>query len=433
MLSGDLLAASFRSLPADVSAHQGSSIPQDIKEKTRLLSVSQRVVVVGGCGHVGLPLAMALAEKGCQVVAYDLNPSAVDQVNAGVMPFMEPGSEDVMSRLMKTGRFRASTDPTVVAEADTLIVVIGTPVDEHLNPDAEAVPSAVLALKGHLRDRQLLILRSTVYPGVTRLVHSRLRGIGYDLDVAFCPERIAEGKAFTELYSLPQIVSGCSAEAVDRATKIFSLITDEIVVTSPEEAELAKLFTNTWRYIKFAAANQFFMIANDYGVDFERVRHAITFEYPRALDMPGPGFAAGPCLFKDTMQLAAFNNNNFTLGHASMMVNEGLPLYLVSRIEKRWDLSQMRVGILGMAFKSESDDIRSSLSYKLRRILRFKAAEVLCTDEYVTNDETLRSLEEVIDLSDILIIGAPHNRYKEVRTTKPTIDVWNLLGNGTII
>jgi UDP-N-acetyl-D-mannosaminuronic acid dehydrogenase len=175
------------------------------------------------------------------------------------------------------------------------------------------------------------------------------------------------------------------------------------------------------------------MIANDYGIDFHRVRHAITFDYPRALDMPGPGLAAGPCLFKDTMQLAAFNNNNFTLGHASMMVNEGLPLYLVSRMEQRWDLSTLRVGILGMAFKAESDDIRSSLSYKLKRILRFKALEVHCTDEYVTDDESLLPLEEVLEKCDVLVIGAPHPEYRSVKTDKPVVDVWNLLGNGSLV
>lgn len=394
---------------------------------------TEKVVVVGGCGHVGLPLAMALADKGCDVVSYDINPSAVDMVNSGQMPFMEPDSGPVMARILEKGIFRASTDPTVISESNILIVVVGTPVDEHLNPDAEAVPNAVAALKDHLRPGQLLVLRSTVYPGVTRLVERRLAELGIAVDIAFCPERIAEGKAFTELYSLPQIVSGCSDSAVRRASELFGMLTSQIVETTPEEAELAKLFTNTWRYIKFAAANQFYMIANDYGIDFHKVRHAITFDYPRAVDMPGPGFAAGPCLFKDTMQLAAFNNNNFTLGHASMMVNEGLPLYLVSRMEERWNLSDIRVGILGMAFKSESDDIRSSLSYKLRRILKFKARGVFCTDEYVSDDDSLVSLETVIDKSDVLIIGAPHNKYRSLNVDKPVVDVWNLMGNGSVI
>jgi UDP-N-acetyl-D-mannosaminuronic acid dehydrogenase len=392
-----------------------------------------KIVVIGGCGHVGLPLAMALADKGCDVVSYDINPLAVDMVNSGQMPFMEPDSGPVMARILEKGTFRASTDPTVISESKILIVVVGTPVDEHLNPDAEAVPNAVAALKDHLRPGQLLVLRSTVYPGVTRLVERRLAELGIAVDIAFCPERIAEGKAFTELYSLPQIVSGCSDSAVRRASELFGMLTSQIVETTPEEAELAKLFTNTWRYIKFAAANQFYMIANDYGIDFHQVRHAITFDYPRAVDMPGPGFAAGPCLFKDTMQLAAFNNNNFTLGHASMMVNEGLPLYLVSRMEEQWNLSDIRVGILGMAFKSESDDIRSSLSYKLRRILKFKARGVLCTDEYVSDDDSLVSLETVIDESDVLIIGAPHNKYRSINVDKPVVDVWNLMGNGSVI
>ena len=155
----------------------------------------------------------------------------------------------------------------------------------------------------------------------------------------------------------------------------------------PEEAELAKLFTNSYRYIKFAAANQLYMMANDFGLDYERIRRAVIEDYPRAADLPGPGFAAGPCLLKDTMQLAAFNNNNFALGQASMQINEGLPLYLVSRMAARYDLDSMTVGILGMAFKGESDDNRSSLSYKLKRVLKVRAAEVLTTDPYVTVDD----------------------------------------------
>ena len=396
------------------------------------MSVSS-ICVVGGCGHVGLPLAMAFARTGVSVVAFDINPVAVDLVNGKTMPFDEPEAPAILSQIIDAGLFRASTDPAEVAQADAVIVVVGTPVDEHLNPDTQAVPDAVAELVPYLRDNQLLVLRSTVYPGVTRLVEERLAAHGMKTDVAFCPERIAEGKAFTELYSLPQIVSGRNPSAVARATELFGLLTDSIVETTPEEAELAKLFTNTWRYIKFAAANQFYMIANEHGIDFEQVRHAITFDYPRANDMPGAGFAAGPCLFKDTMQLAAFNNNNFFLGHASMMVNEGLPMYLVDRMDRRFELKNLTVGILGMAFKAESDDIRSSLSYKLRRILRYKAANVLCTDPFVTTDPNLVPLEEVLARADVLVIGAPHSAYRGLKPKQAVVDIWNLLGNGVLV
>src|ERR1700749_2582869 len=212
----------------------------------------------------------------------------------------------------------------------------------------------------------------------------------------------------TELFELPQIVSARSSAALDRAAKLFGLLTDHLVPMSPEEAELAKLFTNVWRYIKFATANQLYMMANDRGLDFERIRQGLTLDYPRAADMPGAGFAAGPCLFKDTMQLAAYNNNNFTLGHTAMTINEGLPLYLVHRLEQKYDLSSMTVGIVGMAFKGESDDIRSSLSYKLKRILEFKADAVLTADPYVTRDPRLLPQEEVIAQSDLLVIATPH-------------------------
>ena len=261
----------------------------------------------------------------------------------------------------------------MVATAENVVIVIGTPVDEHLNPDPNAVSQAVAQMGGSLRDGQLLVLRSTVYPGTTALVEATVAELGKSVEVAFCPERIAEGKAMTELFELPQIVSSRQPAALDRAEKLFGNLASQMVRMQPEEAELAKLFTNTWRYIRFATANQLFMMANDFGLDYERIRAGLTFDYPRASDLPGAGFAAGPCLLKDTMQLAAFNNNNFVLGHAAMMVNEGLPLYMVSRLERTYPLSTMTVGLLGMSFKAESDDIRSSLSYKLKRLLRFKA------------------------------------------------------------
>jgi UDP-N-acetyl-D-mannosaminuronic acid dehydrogenase len=391
------------------------------------------VVVVGGCGHVGLPLAIILASKKLKVVAFDTNTQVVATVNSGKMPFDEPGAPEVLTEVLRTKLFSASSDKKLVSTAEHVVVVIGTPVDEHLNPDPEVVPNAVAQLLDVLTDGQHLVLRSTVYPGVTKLVERVIAGSGKKIDVSFCPERIAEGKAVEELIALPQIISARTTNAVDRAKSLFSNFTSNMIVVSPEEAELAKLFTNTWRYIKFAAANQLYTIANDFGVDFERVRHAITTDYPRAADMPGAGFAAGPCLFKDTMQLAAFNNNNFTLGHSSMMINEGLPLYLVSRIEKNYDLSKMTVGVLGMAFKAESDDIRSSLSYKLKRILKFKAQTVICADELVSDDETLIGEAELIDRADLVVIGAPHRRYASITIPKPVIDIWNIRKQGVLI
>ena len=248
--------------------------------------------------------------------------------------------------------------------------------------------------------------------------------------MAFCPERIAEGKALTELFELPQIVSARSPGALARARKLFEVLASETVELLPEEAELAKLFTNAYRYLKFALANQLYMMANDFGLDYERIRQGVTQHYPRAADLPAAGFAAGPCLLKDTMQLAAFNNNNFMLGHAAMMVNEGLPLYLVDRLSRRYDLSTMTIGILGMAFKGESDDARSSLAYKLKRILRFKATDVLCADPYVKTDPSLVSQDEVMDRADLLVIGAPHRRYAELSTVKPVVDIWDIRGQG---
>jgi UDP-N-acetyl-D-mannosaminuronic acid dehydrogenase len=388
------------------------------------------VAIVGGCGHVGLPLGLAFASRGLEVVLYDVNERAVAMVNEGRMPFDEPGAAEVLTAVVASGRLRASSCPDPVGEAEHLVVVIGTPIDEHLNPDLNAVPSAIAEIAPFLRDGQILVLRSTVYPGVTALVEQLVARLGVDVDVAFCPERIAEGKAMVELFELPQIVASRSPRALERASKLFGNLAHDIVYLEPEEAELAKLFTNTWRYIKFAASNQLYMMANDFGLDYERIRSALSYNYPRAADLPRAGFAAGPCLFKDTMQLAAFNNNNFHLGQASVSINEGLPLYVVARLEQSYDLSAMCVGILGMSFKAESDDIRSSLSYKLKRILKFKARDVLTHDPYVANDPDLVALERVVAEADLLVIGAPHAAYRDVEVSVPVIDIWNLREGG---
>jgi UDP-N-acetyl-D-mannosaminuronic acid dehydrogenase len=388
--------------------------------------------VVGGCGHVGLPLAICLAERGATVVVYDTSATAVILVNSGMLPFAEPGALAPLRRCLASRRLAASTDPGVISAAEHVIVVLPGLPDEPPGLGPRSLAGALSGCTPHLRDGQILVLRSTVAPGATAAAEKLAADLGLDIDVAYCPERIAEGRAMAELGALPQLVASRTARGLARASALFGRLTPDLVLLSPEEAELAKLFGNAWRYIGFAVANQFYMIANDRGVDFERVRQAMTRDYPRAAGLPRAGFAAGPCLLKDTLGLAEVTGD-CTIGLAAIGVNEGLPRYLVKRLEQRYDLRSLTVGILGMAFKAGCDDIRASLAYRLRRILQDKAGRVLCTDPLVSTDPSLLPLDEVLAAADLLVIAAPHREYRGLATGKPVVDVWNLLRRGVVV
>ena len=387
----------------------------------------QRVTIVGGCGHVGLPLGIVLASKtGLQVDLLDIDPGKVELVNTGTMPFMERGADELLRSVLGKS-LSATLNPSCLREADAVVTVVGTPVDSHLNPTVGDIYKSIDAVLNYLQDGTLLVLRSTIYPGVTKLVHERLRRLNRKILVAFCPERIAEGNAIEELTKLPQIVSGFEPEAIAAAKRLFAMIAPTLIELTPLEAELAKLFTNAWRYANFAVSNQFYMLAQSSGLDFYRIHDAVTRDYPRMQSFAKAGFAAGPCLLKDTLQLAAFSQNNFFLGHAAMLINEGLPMFLVEQL-RRYDLSNKRVAILGMAFKAESDDKRDSLSYKLKKLLEVEALQVLCTDPYVP-DSSFVPLETAVRDADILIIGAPHAVYGEIEIAdgKIVVDPWNFL------
>jgi len=392
------------------------------------------VVVVGGGGHVGLPLSLMLARAGLDVGIYDTSEATVARICRGEMPFLEDGADQLLREVLPTGRLRASTDVRMLRDVQQVVVVIGTPIDEFLNPSMAIFERAVDQLAPYLAQDALVVLRSTVFPGTTEYVEQALKDRGCTVDVAFAPERIAEGHALEELGSLPQIIGADSDRAGDRAEELFAKLGAEIIRTTSKEAELAKLFTNAWRYMKFAVANQFFMVAHEAGVDYNRVLGAIRTNYPRAADLPGPGFAAGPCLLKDTMQLAAFTPDHFPLGQTAVQINEGLPSYVVSAMERRYgSLKGRTIGLLGMAFKGESDDIRSSLSYKLRKLLAWKGAQVLCTDPFVADDR-LVPLGRVMDQSEILVLGAPHKAYRELEVGgRDVVDVWGLTGQGILL
>ncbi len=384
------------------------------------------ICVIGGCGHVGLPLAIVFAGSGKRVIIYDINSNSVDKVNKGIMPFDEPGAEPLLKKNIGQNLI-ASSDPSVISRSKFVVIIIGTPVDEHLNPKMDLMERVSEEVHPYLTDDQIVILRSTVYPGTTERFKQLLIRLGKKTPVCYCHERIAEGKAIEELSSLPQIVSGFDDNSVNAVKDLFMSIASEVIITSTKEAELAKLFTNSWRYISFAVANQFYMMAEDQGVDFYNIYKAMTHNYPRTKHFPRPGFAAGPCLFKDTMQLSAFNNNSFFIGHSAMLINEGLPKYMVEQAKRMYDLKSMKVGILGMAFKGESDDPRESLSFKLWKILKTESDQVFVADDNIKDTRFLTE-NEFMDTVDLVVIGAPHKRYSSFSfENKEVLDVWNII------
>ena len=392
------------------------------------------VTVVGGAGHVGIPLVLALAEAGLRVNVNDLNQESLATLKSGRLPFIEHGAQAALAKALTGKRLVFTDSPDKISTGGPVIITIGTPVDEFLNPVRQVVQECIDAILPALANGQLMVLRSTVFPGTTDWLASYLDAKGRKLKVAFCPERVVQGYGLKELSAMPQIVSGCTPEAERDAAKLFERITPEVVVVSPIEAEFAKLFSNAYRYIEFAATNEFYLVAKSAGVDYQRVLAAMKHNYPRAQSIPRPGFAAGPCLVKDTMQLTAFARNQFGLGHAALLINEGLVLHVVDDLKRRFDLANMTVGLLGMAFKAEIDDIRASLSYKFKKVLSGQVRAVLTTDPFVTTDPELKPLDEVIAKSDLMILCTPHAAYAQADLKgKPVLDVWGHLQGANVI
>jgi len=384
------------------------------------------VCVIGGCGRVGLPLSIAFADKGLKVIIYDIDKNRRQIVLKGIMPFLEDKCPEKLKKVINKTLF-VTGEPHAIANSKFIVVTIGTPVDEHLNPHYASMTSFFNKYLPYLSEKQYIILRSTVYPGTAQRIHELLKRKLPKVNVSFCPERLAEGKAIQELENLPQIISGFNKRTLIEVSKLFRILTQDIIILEPTEAELAKLFTNSWRYIQFATANQFYMLAEEYGLNYDKIFKSMTYKYPRTQGLPGPGFAAGPCLFKDTMQLSSFSNNSFFLGHSAMLVNEGLPNFIVSQLSKKADLSKMTVGILGMAFKANSDDERESLSFKLKRLMEIAAQKVYCSDPHVKRDYFIPATS-LVKLSDIIIVAVPHDEYRSltIRRNKILVDMWNI-------
>ena len=389
------------------------------------------VVIVGGLGHVGLPLGLVLANTGLKVCLQDIDTERAKMVRQGLMPFIEYGAEPILKRVLKKkNALTFSSDPASVGKAKYVVIAIGTPVDEYLNPKIRQFLSFFNDLKQYLSRDQIIIIRSTVFPRICQEMASILDHKPGPWHIAYCPERIAQGYAIKELKKFPQLVAGLTPKAEKEAAALFQRIAPKVLRVKMEEAELAKLFSNAWRYLQFSIANQFYMLSHDFGVDFARVRAVMAEGYGRAANIPSAGFAAGPCLMKDTLQLAAFSQQNFLLGHAAMMVNEGLPNFIVESLKAQFDIKKKKIGILGMTFKADIDDNRDSLSYKLGKLLRFNGAKVYYSDEYI-EDPTFVIKEKLIKECEVVILGVPHTAYKTLKFPVRTklVDPWGIFNS----
>ena len=381
------------------------------------------VVIVGGFGHIGLPLGILFAHKGMKTCLYDINKKTYNIIKKGKMPFTEYGADTLLKNTLKNKKLKLSLNIKSIREAKNVIITIGTPVDEYLNPKTKQFVDLFKTIIPYLSKSQNIIIRSSVFPDTCKRIYSLVKAKKFN--ISYCPERIVQGYGIEELQKLPQIVSGFSKSAINQSSLLFKKFSPKIIKTTVKEAELIKLFTNSLRYIQFATANQFYMICENFGVNYNSLKKSLVEGYARAKWLPSAGFASGPCLMKDTMQLAAFNKNNFPLGQSAMILNEGLPNFIIDELSKKIDLSKKKVGILGMTFKANIDDTRDSLSFKLAKILSFKWAKVLCSDEFAKNKEFI-SKEEILKQSDIIIIGTPHKAYSKLKIPKKikVINIW---------
>ena len=384
------------------------------------------ICVIGGAGHVGTPLGLVLSSKGYNVTLIDKNKKNIQSINRGQMPFLEEGSSKLLKKMIYKKKIFATEKLSEVKTSKYIIVCIGTPINNQLNPQLKSFLNFFYDLKKFLNKSHIIIIRSSVYPGICDKAFDIIKSKCVNL--SYCPERIVQGKAIVELPKLSQIISGKNNKAKIESGKIFKKITKKIIFTEIIEAELIKLFSNAYRYINFSISNQFYMICKNQNLDFSKIRNIMRDDYKRNANIPMAGFTAGPCLLKDTMQLSSFYNHKFSLGHTAMSINEGLPKFLIKQLEQKYNLRKKTVGVLGLTFKGDTDDIRDSLAIKLIRQLKLKKIKTLQSDEYYIDKDNVHK-DTLIKKSDIIIISTPHKSYKNLKISKKKelVDIWGLI------
>lgn len=390
------------------------------------MNFKRNISIIGGAGHVGFPLGLVLSSKGFKVSLIDKDKNNIKKINNGRIPFLEENSEKLLNDMIRKKRIHATDQLNEVLKSKYIVVCIGTPITTQLNPNLKTFINFFHQLKKFLKKNQIVIIRSSIYPGICDKIYKIIKKNCKNL--SYCPERIVQGKLILELPELPQLVSGKSKKAILESGKLFKKVCKKIIYTKVIEAELVKLFSNAYRYINFAISNQFYMICQNQDLNFSKIRNIMREGYVRNADIPMSGFTAGPCLLKDTMQLSSFYSHKFLLGHSAMYINEGIPKFIINKLENKFNLKKKTVGVLGLTFKAETDDIRDSLSIKLLKLLRLRKVKTFQSDEFYKSKENI-SKKDLVEKSDIIILATPHKAYKKLKIgkNKTLVDIWGLI------
>jgi UDP-N-acetyl-D-mannosaminuronic acid dehydrogenase len=399
-------------------------------------------VSVIGLGRIGLPLALAFADRDLRVVGVDKDESRIESVREGRMPFREAGVDELLSRFAGADTFKTSSRAADAAQAEFIVFTLGTPSFAQIEIDISQIRDALDGLLPELREGHTIILRSTIAPGTTEFVAGYLeqqRGfvVGRDVFVAHVPERIAADHFLEEIDTLPHIVGGIGDESGRRAERLFSVFGSDFEHTTPVQAELAKIWTNIYRYANFALPNLLMMDCEQYGANVFEVIDLINRDYPRG-GIAKPGLTAGTCLRKD-FAFSEERSNAPGMLLAVSRVNESVPNFLVQGIRRRLGgLRDRRVAVLGLSFKRNSDDLRDSLSAKLIRLLERELAVVSSHDPSVEGP----SLEDALEGAEVVVCATDHDVYRDEatfgliqRTAAPgclLVDPWNALGGGDV-
>mgnify|MGYP001158408235 FL=1 len=388
---------------------------------------NSQIAIIGGSGHVGMPLALKFASKGFKVVAIDINNVNNDLLNRGILPYNEIGAKKLLSKSLKKKKLFFTNNFSEISNSKYIFITVGTPITSKNKPNMKFVFNVINKMKNHLSNHQSIILRSTVYPGTTKKIVDKLKKLNLKCKVSYCPERVAQGKSLYEIENLPQIIASEDNKELKKIIVLFKKICKRIEILNFIEAEYSKLFSNAWRYIKFAVSNEFYMLSENKGFNFNKVYNSITKDYPRNKELPKQGFAAGPCLPKDAIQLWHSSKKFSKLAIQSYNINENLPIFLVNQLKKKMSIKNKYIGVLGTTFKSGIDDERDSLSIILIKLLKKSKAKVISYDPF-SKKYNYNELRKIFKNCKIIFIGTPHPQFKKLNYKgKVLIDCWNFI------